>query len=242
MKLFRVTSFLIGFFITATIVACGEDNGNGSDDPAFPPIESTEGLDTAEEQEGDAEGDEFSGSYLVTMSGLQYSDDCTTDFVITYEFTVDPTVMSEEEIDALLSEGGDPTTFTQTVDQDDGVINFHDLGEQGEDIQGAINQDGSFQAVKGDYTDDTNYRWNVYEGNIDDTFISGTYTATINIDALGPTGSCTATSTFSGEKVSSDVSETSTSETSTEESTTSTATAAPDSSVNDSEDDSSCTI
>lgn len=204
MTIFRL-SFLLMALSAAGLGCGGEDSGSGSDS-AFPPIESEEDFNEATSEEGDAEGNEFSGSYSITTGGLAYSDDCTVEFVLAYDFAIDSS-LSEAEVEAIIDDGQDPVTFTQDVEQRDGILVFFDAGDDDEDIQGPVNSDGSFRVIDGAYIDDDNFELLVWEGTIDGNFVSGTYTTTLHIENLGVTGSCTASTTFSGQKTSSSVSE-----------------------------------
>lgn len=187
------------------ICHCGEPDRItfNNDEDTFQDINSKDDFDAAINEVGSASGNQYTGYYEITSSGLNYSNDCEAEFILAYDFFVDLS-LPVEEVEDQIENGTESATSILPVTQEDGVIIFEGIGDDGTDLTGAVNNDGSFQVVSGVYPDEDNYFFSVYEGEFSKDAISGTFQARIHTEDYDPSGTCSVQESFGGPKLSED--------------------------------------
>ena len=109
--------------------------------------------------------------------------------------------IKEGEVQDILDNGIEDQAFTLEVTQDDGVLIVLDLGDDEGDLTGAVYQDLSFRIAYGTFEDENNYIWTDYQGIFgDDGTVGGTFKTKLFLEDYDPSGSCTVTADFSGER------------------------------------------
>jgi len=149
---------------------------------------------------GDATAEDKGGIYVVTFGGYEYSADCEIDFVLATDFFMDSTLDADEAAQ-VLSTGSSAFDLTVELAQtDDGYLTWDELSSSGNDYSGVIYQEGSFEFFKGDYVNETNYRYTLIQGTVSDGQIIGDFVSVIVLDGQklenGLVGSCTVTSSI----------------------------------------------
>lgn len=197
----KITLITLFTFLILSSAACGGPGRITYPLTSFADINSPDSFDEELNREGDASGSGYSGAYDVLVQDITYSSDCEASFVEAYDFAID-TSLDEVDIEYILENGSEDQFLTLEVVQEDGLLIVEDLGDDEEDLTGAVYADGSFRIVFGSYDDENNYSWSDYQGvfNDDDT-VEGTFESQIHVEDYEPSGSCTVAATFTGDKM-----------------------------------------
>lgn len=174
------------------------------------PIATPEDFKSATSKIGNAQGNSFSGQYIMNSTGIKYGADCKADFVKTTDFFIN-SALSEDEISKIIQNGGSPNSSGDfIIQQEDGKIIFVGAGDDSTDISGAINGDGSFEIVSGSFISKDLYKWHMWEGKIEtgqanqsSKKLSATLRGFIKIDTPSASikGSCNILEKWSGSLV-----------------------------------------
>lgn len=190
---------LISFF-GITLLSCGgEDLAPEASQilnaARFESITSPSSFEFALIETGDAEG-WGSAVFEMVYGRATYSEDCDPAFLLAHEFTVDSRY-TLEEVRGQIEAGVGERSGELDLYYHNGRLWFLHGGPDGEDIRGAINQDGRFRIVTGEYPSEKNYRFIVYEGEINGEALEGQCSSMIR-SSEKPSGTCSVSFPFRG--------------------------------------------
>ena len=116
-------------------------------------------------------------------------------------FIVDSS-LSESEVEDIIEDGQEGSETQILITQDEGVMTWDNTDGTDSDYIGIINTDGTFSIFEGSFVDESNYIYKQYEGSLDGSTISGTFTAILTLDGTrlsnGLEGTCSVTQSFEG--------------------------------------------
>jgi hypothetical protein len=113
-------------------------------DPAGDNAEALAALTRDSTRTGSANGTAFSGSYSVTFDqGRFVGPDCSAEFVLEYDLAINMG-LPLEEVESIVREGYPPSQGTFDLVQEDGRLTIRDIGDDGDDVGGWIDEDGTF--------------------------------------------------------------------------------------------------
>ncbi len=180
--------------------ACG--GSNNEIDPSvsavveaakFDPIDSPQLFQESFNEIGNAEDWGFA-KFEVTFERTTFSDDCEPSFLQAEGLAPD---LSVEDLDEIMENGYPKRTAFLNVYYRDGQIWFLEYGDK--DIKGAINDDGTFRIVSGEYPRAERCHFFVFEGRLEGNSMEGTFQYYIHSWDEEPRGSCHFVSPFRGE-------------------------------------------
>ncbi len=189
----------IPFLLLLALSACGgtEDEIDQSvsavvEAAKFEPIDSPRLFEESLQEIGNAKGYGFA-KFEVTFERTTFSDDCEASFLQAEGFAPEIPV---EELEEIIANGYPSRTAFLNVYYRGGEIWFLEYGDT--DIKGAINEDGTFRIVSGEYPRPERCRFFVFEGQLEGDSMEGTFQYFIHSWDEEPTGRCHFESPFHG--------------------------------------------